>query len=73
MEPAHDNPHHCCVWRLQQDAAQAGGGYREDLLEAGQGRLQEGTQDHVLPATLRLEQEGPAGDDSQVNQGPTNS
>jgi len=37
----HDIPQHCCAWRLQQEAAQAGGGIEEDLLVAGQGRLQE--------------------------------
>ena len=62
--PATLVPHHCCAWRLQQEAAQAGGGIEEDLREAGQGRLQrrccqEGIQDQVLPAALRSLQEGP--------------
>ena len=47
----HDIPQHCCAWRLQQDAAQAGGGIEEDLLEAGQGRLLEEFFDAIEGAT----------------------
>ena len=65
------------VWCLQQDAAQAGGGhssYKEDLHEVEQeDATQEGTRDQDVSGVLRRRQEGPAGDDSQVNQGPTNS